>query len=428
MKYFKNTSWLFLEKILRIFVGLFVGIWVARYLGPENLGYLSYSQSFVGLFSAIATLGLNGIVVKELVKKDIDEDKLIGTVFWLKLLGAISVILILLVVINLTSNDFDTNILIFIIASATIFQSFNVIDVYFQSKVLSKYVVFSNVITLFFSSIFKILLILNDAPLIYFAYVILFDNIVLAIGYIYFYKIKNNSLIKQLKMFDKTLAISLLKNSWPLIISGIAVMIYARIDQVMLFHMVDANEVGQYSVAIGLIEMFDFFAVILVKSLAPSITSAKQISEKLYLSRLETLYKLMMISFLFFYIPILLFGEIIIQFLYGMEYSLAASLFVLAGFRTLFTNYGVAMGTYINNENLFKYSMYFTLIGCIVNIILNLLLIPMYEAVGAIISTLISFTVTVFLVNLFFNKLQNNGLVMIKSLFTFYTLRTKDIK
>lgn len=68
MRYFANTSWLFGEKILRIIVGLFVGIWVARYLGPERFGLFSYAQSFVGLFSAIATLGLDGIVVRELVK------------------------------------------------------------------------------------------------------------------------------------------------------------------------------------------------------------------------------------------------------------------------------------------------------------------------------------------------------------------------
>ena len=76
MKYFKNTSWLFGEKILRMVVGLFVGIWVARYLGPEQFGLFSYSQSFVGLFIAIATLGLDGIVVRELVKDENRRDDL----------------------------------------------------------------------------------------------------------------------------------------------------------------------------------------------------------------------------------------------------------------------------------------------------------------------------------------------------------------
>ena len=158
MKYFKNTSWLFSEKVLRIVVGLFVSVWVARYLGPDRFGLLSYALSFVGIFAAIATLGLDGIVVRELVKDEGNRDTLIGTAFGLKLIGGFATILVLAVAILFTSNDAYTNVLVFIVASATIFQSFNVIDFYFQSKVLSKYVVIANIITLFFSSIVKIVL------------------------------------------------------------------------------------------------------------------------------------------------------------------------------------------------------------------------------------------------------------------------------
>ena len=128
MKYFKNTSWLFAEKILRMIVGLFVGIWVARYLGPEQFGLLRYSQSFVGLFAAIATLGLNAIVIRELVKNSDQKDELMGTAFMLQVIGALIVLVILSFAVNFTSNDFSTNVLVFIIASATLFQSFNVID------------------------------------------------------------------------------------------------------------------------------------------------------------------------------------------------------------------------------------------------------------------------------------------------------------
>ena len=192
MKYFKNTSWLFAEKILRMIVGLFVGIWVARYLGPEQFGLFSYAQSFVGLFTAIATLGLDGIVVRELVKDESRRDELIGTAFYLKLIGAIAVLIVLAIAIQFTSNDHYTNILVFIIASATIFQAFNVVDMYFQAKVLSKYVVYANVISLFISSIVKIVLILNDAPLIAFAWATLFDSVILALRFIYFFLKINN--------------------------------------------------------------------------------------------------------------------------------------------------------------------------------------------------------------------------------------------
>ena len=220
-KYFKNTSWLFSEKILRMVVGLFVGVWVARYLGPDRFGLLSYAMAFVGLFVSISTLGLDGIVIRELVKDASKGDKLIGTAFWLKLVGGIVVLLVLAVAVNFTSNDAYTNLLVFIIASATVFQSFNVIDFYFQAKVLSKYVVFANIIGLAISSIVKIVLIIIEAPLIAFAWTILFDSLVLAIGLVYFY-LQNHLSFKDWN-FERSTAIDLLKDSWPLILSGMIV-------------------------------------------------------------------------------------------------------------------------------------------------------------------------------------------------------------
>ena len=177
-RYFANTAWLFAEKILRMVVGLFVGVWVARYLGPERYGLLSYAQSFVGLFGAIATLGLDGIVVRELVKDESKRNLLLGTA---------------------------------IIGSATIFQSFNVIDLYFQSKVISRYVVFTNMVSLAMSSIIKIGLILYQASLIAFALMVLFDSIILALGYLYFYLKKDLSFRDW--RFDKRVAVALLKDS-----------------------------------------------------------------------------------------------------------------------------------------------------------------------------------------------------------------------
>ena len=188
MRYFRNTSWLFAEKVLRMFIGLFVGVWVARYLGTEQFGLLSYVQSFVFLFTAIATLRLDSIVVRELVKSDMQDDFLLGTAFGLKLLGAIVTLPVLGIAVQMTSNDQYMNTLVFIISSSTIVQSFNVIDFYYQSKVLSKYVAFANTISLILSSIIKVGLILTDSPLLFFALTAIFDSIILSIGLVYFYK------------------------------------------------------------------------------------------------------------------------------------------------------------------------------------------------------------------------------------------------
>ncbi|GLI54161.1 O-unit flippase [Thermodesulfovibrio yellowstonii] len=407
-------------------VGLFVGVWVARYLGPEKFGLLSYAQSFVGLFSAFATLGLDGIVVRELVKDEGRRDELIGTAFWLKVMGAIAVLMVLAVAIQFTSNDRYTNILVFIIASATIFQAFNVVDMYFQAKVMGKYITLANTISLFVSSIIKIAFILYKAPLIAFAWVVLFESIILALGYLYFYLKNNPTFSIQHLRFKKSTAIFLLKDSWPLVLSGIILMIQARIDQVMLQEMIGSVEVGYYSVAMRLIETFAFVPMILNSSIFPALVNAKKVSNELYRERFLNYYRLSFLLFLSVAIPIFLFSEKIVVLLYGIAYQPAGILLSLMAVRLFFANTGVARGAFMNIENLFRFSLITMTCGAIVNIVLNYYLIPIYHGKGAIFATIISFTVTVFLIDFMYNKTRENVKLQIKAMLTFYKLNFRS--
>lgn len=427
LKYFKNTSWLFIEKILRMIVGLTVGVWIARYLGPDQFGLFSYAQSFVSLFTIFATLGLEGIIVREFVKDDSRRDDLLGTAFSLKLVGAFFVLIGLLIAINFTSNDYYTNMLIFIIASGTVFQSFNVIDYYFRSKVLSKFIVYANIFTLFVSTIIKIILILNKTSLIAFAYVVLFDSFILAMGYTYFY-VKNTTHLSKWSFtlfkwnFDKNVAISLLKDSWPLIIAGTALLIQAYIDQIMIKEMLGNKSVGYYSVAIKFIALFGFIPMILTSSLLPAIISSKEKSINLYKYRLLNYYRLNFLFFIVIAIPIFIFAEQIVVFLFGIKYKESGILLALMSSRLFFTNMGVAREAFILTENLFKFSLITMILGTIVNVVLNYFLIRQYGAVGAIIATIISFTVTIFLLDIFYSKTRNNFLMMMKGIFSFYKI------
>ena len=427
LKYLKNTSWLFGEKILRIVVGLFVGIWVARYLGPEQFGLFSYAQSFVGLFTAIATLGLDGIVVRELVKDESRRDELIGTAFWLKILGALGVLIVLAIAVNFTSNDSYTNSLVFIIASATIFQSFNVVDMYFQSKVLSKYIVYANVISLFISSIVKITLILNEAPLIAFAWVILFDSFILASGFIYFY-LKNrrhNEQPNRYSVFDtessfawkfnKSTAFSLLKDSWPLILSGIVISIYMKIDQVMIKEMMNAEAVGQYAAAVRLSEAWYFIPMVIASSLFPAIINAKKQSEELYYARLQKLYSLMVWLAIAIALPMTFLSDWVVHFLYGEQYNQAGSVLMIHIWAGIFVFLGVASGKWFMAENLQMLSFWRTFYGMIINIILNIFLIPKYGIQGAAIATLAGQLTAAYLFDVFNSKTRNMFYMKTKS-------------
>jgi O-antigen/teichoic acid export membrane protein len=425
IKYFKNTGWLFGEKILRIVVGLFIGVWIIRYLGPEQFGDFSYALSFVGLFTAIATLGLDGIVIRELVKDERRRDELIGTAFWLKLMSAFGVLAILAIAVNFTSNDTSTNTLVFIIASATIFQSFNVVDMYFQSKVLSKYVVYLNVISLFLSSMVKIALILNEAPLIAFAWVILFDSFVLASGFIYFY-IKNISTfnVKYLK-FSKSTAVDLLRDSWPLILSGIVISIYMKIDQVMIKEMMNAEAVGQYAAAVKLSEAWYFIPMVIASSLFPAIINAKKQSEELYYARLQKLYDLMVWMAIAIALPMTFLSDWLVELLYGGQYNQAGSVLMIHIWAGVFVFLGVASSKWLLSENLQIFSIINTTIGAVVNILLNYILIKNIGIEGSAWATLISYFIAAYLSLLFFKKTRVNFFNLSKSLLLINTLNVK---
>jgi len=242
-KYSINTGWLFFERIIGMAVSFFVGVYVARYLGPANFGLYSYALSFVGLFAAITSLGLDSIVVRELVKDENKRDKLLGTSFVLKIIGSFLVIVIISVAVRFTSNDNFTNLLIYIVAIGTIFQSFNVVNFYFQAKVLSKYTVYAQIFTSIMCAAIKLVLIYFDMSLIYFAIVNLLQSVILASGLVVMYIKQKSSLFNW--SLDFGLAKNLLKDSWPLILSGIAISIYMRIDQVMIKNMLDAEAVGK---------------------------------------------------------------------------------------------------------------------------------------------------------------------------------------
>jgi len=386
-RYLANTSWLMGQRVLSMVIALFVGVYVARYLGPERFGPLSYSVSFVGLFTALATLGLDGITVRELVKMPKHRDELLGTAFWIKAGGAILMCGCIAATIPFTHNDAQTNTMIGIIAFSVIFQAFNVIDFNFQAMVKSKYVVYAQLISLGVSSITKLIFIWISAPLLWFACVFLLDAVVRAVGLTAAY----------LKATDKLwhwkwrgyIARELLKDSWPLILSGMAVSIYMRIDQVMIKEMLDAKSVGNYAAAVRLSEAWYFIPTAITSSVFPAIISAKKQGEALYYQRLQKLYDLMIWLAVAIAFPTTFLAPWVIRILYGEAFSQAAGVLSIHIWTGVFVFLGVACSKWFIVENYVKKNLYRTSIGVIFNVVFNLILIPLYGIYGAAIATLI---------------------------------------
>ena len=421
-KYFANTSWLMGERILRMGVSLFVGIYVARYLGPERYGLLSYANSFVGIFLALATLGLDEVVVRELLKTPEQREKILGTSFLLKLIGTLLMWVAIFTAVPFTENDLQTNILIIIIAFGAVFQAFNVIDLNFQAKVKSKYVVHSQFVQLIISSIVKIILVVNEAPLIWFASVYSLDVIVLAMGLVFAYLYNGENIFSWKWSFETSKY--LLHDSWPLIFAGVVVSVYMKIDQVMIKEMLGAKEVGLYAAAVKLSEAWYFLPMAIASSLFPAIINAKVYQKEVYYQRLQKLYDLMVWIAIAIALPISILSSWIVELLYGNEYLESSSVLNIHIWSGIFIFLGVASSKYLLAENYIKKTFYRTFVGALLNIIMNYYLIGIMGIKGAAISTFASHFFAAYFYDILDKDLRKMFIMKTKSLF-FYSLYAK---
>jgi O-antigen/teichoic acid export membrane protein len=387
-KYFFNTGWLMADKVLRLFVGLFVGVYVARYLGPEKFGILSFAMSFVALFGAFAKLGLDGIVVRNAVQDPESRDELLGTAFGLRMIGGLVLLGVVFGAIQLTDSDPLTQFIVMIIAAGHVLQAFQVIEFYFQSQVMARLATIAGISGLITSAVIRLALIWSGASLVWFAWVVVVEHGLKGLVLAGLYIRQRIPLWHWRFRFGQ--AKMLLRDSWPLILSGLVVMVYMRIDQVMIKMMLDNRAVGNYAAAVRLSEAWYFVPMAITQSLFPAILSAKKQSEKLYYDRLQKLYDLMVWLAIAVALPTTFLSGWVVNLLYGQEYSQSGGVLAIHIWAGVFVGIGVASGRWLLTENMQLFAFYRTLFGAIANVILNFILIPIWGIYGAAFSTLLS--------------------------------------
>ncbi|MEH2267757.1 MAG: flippase [Nostoc sp.] len=414
-----NTGWLFADRILRMGASLVVGVWVARYLGVQQYGLFNYALAFVALFSPIFTLGLDDVVVRHLVRQSSNKEEILGTTFWLKLLGGIASVLLAVATMFFLGEHETLKIwLVAILGIAGIFRASDTIELWFQSQVQSKYTVIAKNTAFLLNTVIKIALILTKAPLLAFAWVTLAEFAMSAIGLLIVYQVKGSSL--WLWRWSFAAAKTLLKESLPLIFSGFAIMIFMRIDQVMLGQMIGDSEVGVYSAAVRVSEIWYFIPGAIVSSVAPAIYAAKEKSESLYYQRIGQLLSLMTCISLAIALPMSFLSDKIIMVMFGSGYADAGAILAVHIWTSLFVFMGLATSPWFIAEGLNHVSLGKTLFGAILNIILNLLLIPKYSGLGAAIATIISQAAAAFVCNAFDSRTQKIFKIQVRSLLPFY--------
>ncbi|MEM8675340.1 MAG: flippase [Cyanobacteria bacterium P01_G01_bin.67] len=422
-KIIRNIGWLSAERLIRMALSFFVGIYVIRYLGPENFGKLSYSISFVFLFLAITKLGLDQIVIRNLVNQRESTSEILGTAFMLKLLGCISAFFMISVSILPSSGDVQIRQMTIIIAFSMIFTCFDVLDLWFQSQVLSKSLAIARSVQFIISNLAKLCFIWLKLPLIAFAYIFIADTLIRAIGMSWIYIQDNKHHLVPWKI-DKFLAIDLLKNSWPLILSGVMSTIYMRIDQVMLGNMSTSQEVGNYAAAVKFSEVWYFIPTVICSSVYPAIIQARQKSKKEYYFKMQQLYDFLVLLSLSVAMLVSFSSDFILTNLLGSEYSSASQILTLHIWSGIFIFLGVARGNWLVIENKTRLSLVTQMLGAVTNICLNLLLIPQSGAIGAAVSTLVSYAVSSYLSSMLFPSMFHNGWMLTKALLVPLRIKT----
>lgn len=395
VKILDNIGWLFFDKILRMGVGLLVGLWVARYLGPEQFGQFNYAIAFVGLFGAIAGLGLNGIVVRDIVRDPQTAHGTLGTAFVMQVLsGLLAAFLVILTITMLKPDDDFTRNTVIIISLSLVFKATDTIKYWYEANVQSRYVVWVENVVFIFMATMRIAMVLSEASLMAFVWLTLAEAVMIATGLVSVYTYSGG--LYQLFQPSITRAKSLMRDSWQLLLAGLAVTLYMRIDVVMLEEMSSSREVGIYAAATRISEIMYFLPAIIISSVSPSIIKCHGTNMSLYMKRLKSLYFMMTWLALSISAPLSIFSDKVVGILFGPEFAEAAPVLTIHLWASVAVFLGMASSQHLLVENLQKISFYRTLIGLICNIFLNLLLIPSFGAKGAAIATVFSYFIATF--------------------------------
>ena len=385
----KNVSWILIQNIFSMICSLFVTAIVARHYGAAGYGYINFAQSFVALFSFIAIMGTNHIIMKNLSEDKIEVGIVLGSNLFIRIILAI-ISLLVSQGISLLIYDKDINILILLFNLNTILCSFDVFSYYAQSKMQNKYISISKIISITVFSILKLLVIFLDLNINFFVLTYLIETIIYSILlYISYRKISSNRNVKW--KIDYSYIKELLKKGKYYALASLMVTIYLRIDQVMLGTMIsDKSQVGIYSAAVRISDIWTFVPVSIITSYKPIIINEKEKSKAKYDKELSKLYNIVSFVCFLFVVIICVFGKLGIYILYGNEYSNAYIPLIILTIGIWFGVLGNIHYIWMICENKEKYSTFYSFSGCITNIIFNFLLIPKYGIIGAAIATLIS--------------------------------------
>ncbi len=417
-----NGAWLVFERGARLIFGLLVGAWVARYLGPSQFGELAYILAFISIFQGITSLGLDGIVVREISQQKSLASLTLGTTFISRTYMGIFCWMMAIIIAGF-SNGFasTTTILTALIGASLCFQSAETVDLWFQSQSQSKRTVLVKFLAYCVSNAVKIILILGNAPLIAFAAIITFEALLVACGLYFAYQRYpcGGAWYASLKKSQL-----LLVESWPYILSSLSIALYMRIDHIMIKQYLGDEQLGIYSAALPLATFWQFIPMTIAVSLGPLVAKTKLDDEAKYLALLSRIFRFFSLMGWGVFIFIVLFSGYLVPLLYGSQYEQSIQVLNIYALTNIAINMGIAQTLWLVNERKSIISSHKTISGAIFCIIGNLIFLPIFGIVGAAVVALMSMVISAIISNAILDK--KIFILQIRSIFfipQFFTLR-----
>lgn len=412
-KEINNASWLIGGRIIQMILSLFVGILTARYLGPGNYGLINYGGAYVSFFAALCNLGLNSVIVKEFVDRPDEQGEAIGSALMMRLISSILSVILTISIVSIIDKDEPLTIVVVALCSlGSVFHIFETFNYWFQSIYKSKITSLATLCAYITTSVYKMGLLILEKDVRWFAFATSVDYIVVAVFLWVAYKKHGGAKLK----FSLNKSKKLLRVSYHYILSSIMVSIYSQTDKLMLKQMLNENEVGFYSTAATICSMWTFVLQAIIDSMYPSILQKRNINKSDYEKKNRQLYAIVFYVSSIVAVVFLIFGKIIVNVLYGKEFEAAADVVKILTWYTAFSYLGVARNAWIVSEGKQKYLKYMYGYAAIMNIGINMLLIPVMGAVGAAIASLFTQIFTSIILPLFIKELRPNAKMMIEAI------------
>lgn len=409
-----NFSWLAFDKTLRLVGGLLVGVWIARYLGPEQFGRLSFALAYVGLFGVVANLGLHSLLVREFVRCPDERLTLLGTGIALLSAGGVVAACLAIAGVQFLSLLQEVETLVLVLVFSLLFKPAELFRAWFEAQTLSGVVVRAEGAVFLAFIVAKVGLILAGASVVAFAWANSLEVVAGAAVLAGAYASRRTPNGRWQVRLDA--AARLIRGSWSLLLSGLAIMIYMRVDQIMLGEMLGPEAVGMYSAAGRIAEAWFVVPVIVCSSLFPMLLEIRAQSVKRYLAGLQDLYNLLCMASVLFCLVASLGSEMLIQILYGADFAHAAHLLAIQVWAGIFVAMGVARGKWLLAEDKQHFGYWYVGLAMLVNVAGNWFLIPRFGGAGAAAASVVAQAVTALIAPALFRETRPSAVMLARSM------------